>query len=81
MNLLCKIFGHTPPRYYGEIHYGQVVRGGTDGCGTEHAHVEAECERCRQRYLVIKIHLPPLTVEGQSGTPAKEQTIVDRIKL
>ena len=57
--MLCTLFGHKPPHYFGKVHYGRVIRGVRDGLGTEHAHVEAECERCRQRFLVIRIHLPP----------------------
>lgn len=59
MKLLCKLLGHQPPHYFGNVHYGRVIRGGIDGLGVEHASVEAECERCGQRYQIIKIHLPP----------------------
>ena len=63
MNLLCKMVGHQPPVYApkgwyspGE-EYGRVVRGVVDGIGREHAHVEAQCARCGEKFTVARIHL------------------------
>lgn len=67
MRLLCSIFGHQPPVYAtkgwwspGE-QYGRVVQQGSDGIGREHAHVTAECARCAERFMVVRIHLPAAT--------------------
>jgi len=56
--LRCKIFGHTPPMYGSTVSYGKVVRHGVDGIGREHAVVYAQCDRCGEDYLIIRIHLP-----------------------
>lgn len=65
MKLLCQLFGHQPPVYArkgwyspGE-EYGRVLRGPIDGLGAEHAKVEAECARCGDKFIVVRIHLPP----------------------
>lgn len=64
MKLLCRLVGHKPPVYArkgwyspGE-EYGKVVRGACDGIGREHGYVEAECARCGERFIVVRIHIP-----------------------
>lgn len=56
--LLCKIFGHKPPMYGSTASYGRLVRSGRDGTGVEHATVYADCDRCQEEFMVIRIHLP-----------------------
>ena len=56
--LTCKILGHTPPMYAGTPSYGRMYRRGADGIGREHGVVYANCDRCGEEYLVIRIHIP-----------------------
>lgn len=62
MGLLCWMFGHQPPCYTegsgGDYGQSRVRREGIDGCGREHARIEAECPRCNERYQVMRIHVP-----------------------
>lgn len=58
MNLLCKLFGHNPPRYFDDMAYGEVIKCGLDGVGTEHAYVRGQCERCDEDWDIVRIHLP-----------------------
>jgi len=44
--------------YGSTVSYGKVVRHGVDGIGREHAVVYAQCDRCGEDYLIIRIHLP-----------------------
>lgn len=64
MNLLCWMFGHSPPVYArkgwyspGE-QYGRVIEGATDGIGRWHGQVECECARCEKKFIMARIHIP-----------------------
>jgi hypothetical protein len=66
MNILCKIFGHSPPVYAkkgwfspGE-EYAQAAPGyrATDGIGRVHVIIEGECARCGKRFHLARLHLP-----------------------
>lgn len=64
MKLLCKLVGHQPPVYAGEgwyspgEEYAKVLVGAMDGLGTIHARIEAECARCKEKFIVCRIHIP-----------------------
>lgn len=58
MNPICRVVGHKPPRYGNDAAYGRLILGGVDGIGRCHAHVEAECDRCGERFVVIRVHMP-----------------------
>lgn len=63
MNLLCKLFGHKPPQYgshlgWGGFEYMDVRIVTTDGIGRVHADIVGDCPRCKQSYVVGKIHVP-----------------------
>jgi len=63
MSIWCKIFGHKPPAYSRVIggEYMKVSLTEVDGIGRQHAHVNAECSRCGENFLVGKIHVPKRT--------------------
>lgn len=57
-----KLFGiiprdHVQPRGYGKsVGYGTIVGGGIDGTGRKHGSVMVGCERCGERYSLVKVH-------------------------
>lgn len=64
MNILCALFGHSPPVYRkkgwyspGE-EYGYVVVGAVDGIGRVHANIRGVCARCETEFTVCRVHLP-----------------------
>ena len=63
-NLLCKWFGHMLPCYRqegwyspGEM-YGQMIGGNVDGIQRVHVDLWAECDRCGDKFQVMKAHVP-----------------------
>ncbi len=71
MSLLCKIFGHQPPVYAkkgwyspGEEYADEVSRPYPDGIGRLHCFVYSTCPRCKQRFRLCRIHLPPSVKES-----------------
>jgi hypothetical protein len=60
MKLFCFLFGHRPSFGYGRVEgegYFTVKLAEIDGCGTQHARLFCDCERCGKNYQVGRIHI------------------------
>jgi len=66
-NWMCKHFGHIMPKGWAGgapyLHIGNIA---TDGLGTKHAYLMAECERCGESWNVANVHLPKEEHNGKS---------------
>jgi len=57
MSILCKMFGHKRNAgWWGDGLYGRVHGPITDGIGRTHYSVEADCDRCGERYRLARFH-------------------------
>ena len=57
-NWKCKLFGHPVSGYMGGVPYGRLKQGPTDGTDTVHMEIVKECDRCKQRLVLARFHLP-----------------------
>lgn len=73
MNILCKMFGHKPPRLTWEN--GFPFPGGktylkismppiVDGVGRQHVYLKGECARCEAEFSAYMAYLPTPTTNG-----------------
>lgn len=62
--ILCKLFGHKPPIYAKKgwyspgKEYGSIINIVTDGIGREHAQIQTRCPRCKELFMICRVHLP-----------------------
>jgi hypothetical protein len=55
---LCRMTGHIRTGYGGGVPYGTMEYFTTDGIGTRHCRVVANCDRCGRRFTVVNFHMP-----------------------
>lgn len=59
MNFICRASGHKPHRdRWGGPAYGVIRVTTTDGMGTTHSDILIECDRCGEKFVVCKVHMP-----------------------
>ena len=59
MGWLCKLVGHAPlteAGWCGGVGYARVSGSVTDGIGTVHYYLKAECPRCGEEYRICNVH-------------------------
>lgn len=63
MNIICKLLGHKLPCYNSKgwyspgEQYGTMEGGYTDGINRIHVDLYSKCERCGNRFHVMKSHV------------------------
>jgi hypothetical protein len=54
----CQLFGHRLDGYMEGTPYARLEQGPTDNLGTVHMDLVKKCDRCGQRVIICKFHLP-----------------------